>query len=181
MLRALAGDAIFIAAVFIEILAALSVLQSVNAIVLREEFEPVLAYYRSHAVPLLAPGAGLFWASPPQWYWGVTLLGGVLFFLFFIAQARKAMAPYEERQGRESGVVSRIEALIDWVLPAAFCALGAAVLAPTLLPLLTLPAALFLSFRELTGRPVWFELSRSYYVNILCVGVGAAGMVMLQR
>lgn len=176
MLKALAADAIFIAALFIEALASLSLLQTVHAISLREEFEPLLGFYRGQAAPLLAAGANVIWPSAPQWFWDASVLAAVFFFLFFIAQARQAMAPYEA-----AGRPSVIEAAIDWVLPAVFCAAGALVFGPTLLPLLTLPAALILGAVKLAGRPCWFELSRGYGFNLLCLGAIFGGALILQR
>src|SRR5262249_43032459 len=95
MLRALSADAIFIAAGRAEIIAALSLLQSGCAIALPEEFEPVLAVYRGQALPFLAAGANAVWPSRPQWFADASVLAGVFFFLFFIAQARNAMAPLD--------------------------------------------------------------------------------------
>jgi hypothetical protein len=184
MLRALLADAIFIAAVLVETIAALSLFHSAQAIVLREEFEPVLSVYREQALPFLAAGANLVWPSRPQWFADASLLAGIFFFLFFIAQARNAMAPLDEalvpRLGKY-GDASRAERLIDWLLPAALCALGALVLAPTLLPFLTFPLALLLGVRRLFGRPSWFEVSRSYYLNLLCLGAALLGVLSLQR
>lgn len=177
MLAALMADAVFIAAIFAEVLAALSILQPVHAIALREEFGPVLAFYRGQAVPYLAPGAQLFWRPAPPWYADACIFAAVLFFLFFIAQARNAMTPL----GGAAGGSSRSDALIDWLLPVVLCALAALVLAPTLLALLTLPAAAFLGFRKLTGQPSWFELSRSYYLNILFLGVALGAVLIVQR
>jgi len=176
MLRALTADAIFIATVFIESLAALSLLQAGHAAILREEFEPVLAFYRTKLVPLVGYGANAVWPSAPQWFADASILAAILFFLFFIAQARKAMAPYEEPHSQAPA-----EAALDWALPVAFCAAGALVTGPTLLPFLTLPAALFLGLVKLAGRPCWFELSRSYYFNILCLSAVLAGILGLQR
>ncbi len=176
MLRALTADAIFIAALFIEILAALSLLQAGQAAVLREAFEPVLAFYRTGVVPVLGYGANAVWPSPPQWFADASILAAILFFLFFIAQARKAMAPYENPPSQ-----GPIEAALDWALPAAFCAIGALVSGPTLLPFLTLPAALFLGIGKLAARPCWFELSRSYYFNLLCLAAVLGPILVLQR
>ncbi|MGO9173179.1 MAG: hypothetical protein ACLP7P_14615 [Rhodomicrobium sp.] len=183
MLRALAADAIFIAAVLIEVLAALSMLQSGQLIVLREAFEPVLAYYRTEAVPFLAPGANIVWPAAPQWFADASILSAVLFFLFFIAQARNATAPHREAHspGHDNGPSDRVEAVIDWALPVAMCGLGALLLAPTLLPVLTLPAALLLGAKKLAGSPSWFEVSRSYYVNVLCITVAIAAILAFQR
>jgi hypothetical protein len=183
MLRALSADAIFIAAVLAEIIAALSLLQSVHAIVLREELEPVLAVYRAQALPFLAVGANAVWPARPQWFADANLISGVLFFLFFIAQTRNAMAPLDQafapRVGKDRDS-SRAESLADWALPIVFCGLGALVFAPALLALLTLPAALFLGVRRLLGLPSWFEVSRSYYVNLLCLGTVLVSILSLQ-
>ena len=95
MLKALATDAFFIAAVFFETFAALSIAESTNLVALREEFEPILAFYRGHAAPVLAAGTHLVCAHPPQWYVDASVLSVFLFFLFFLSQTRSAMAPYE--------------------------------------------------------------------------------------
>ncbi len=176
MLRALTADAVFIAALFIELLAALSLLQSGHAAVLREEFTPVLGFYRTGLVPVLAHGANVVWPASPQWLGDASILAAILFFLFFIAQARKAMAPYENPPSQ-----APIEAALDRALPVAFCAAGALVLGPTLLPFLTLPAALLLGAGKLAGRPCWFELSRSYYVNLLSLAAVLGLILVLQR
>jgi hypothetical protein len=183
MLRALLADAIFIAAVFIETIAGLSLLQSGHTIVLREELDPVLSVYREQAIPFLAAGANVVWPARPQWFADASLLAGIFFFLFFIAQTRNGMAPYEEafpaRLG-QNGVKSRAERLLDWGLPVVFCLIGALVLAPTLLPFLTVPAAFFLGVRTLLGLPSWFEISRSYYINLLCLAGALLGILALQ-
>jgi hypothetical protein len=176
MLRALVADAAFIAALFVEVLASLSLLQSVQATSLRDEFLPLLAAYHGWIAPELAAGAALVWRSAPQWYVDATALGAILFFLFCIAQARKAMAPYEP-----AGTLTRIEAAIDWTLPILMCAAGALLLGPTLLPLLTVPAALILGLLSLAGRPRRFELARSYYVNLLCVAAIPGVILILQH
>src|SRR5208337_4831888 len=98
MLRALAADAVFIAALFVEALASLSLLQSTQAITLREEFEPMLGFYHAKLAPVLAFGANLVWRPAPQWFVDASVLAAILFFLFCIAQARKAMEPYEPAQ-----------------------------------------------------------------------------------
>jgi hypothetical protein len=184
MLRALSADAIFIAAVLAEIIAALSLLQSVHAIILREEFEPVLAVYRAQVLPFLAVGANAVWPAQPQWFADASLIAGVLFFLFFIAQTRNAMAPLDEAFAQRVGKdrdASRAEGLIDWALPVVFCIVGALVFAPAQLPFLTLPAALFLGVRRLLGFSSWFEVSRSYYVNLLCLATVLLGILSLQN
>lgn len=173
MLRALMADAIFIAALFIEILAALSLLESTHAAAFREEFEPVLAFYRTGLAPMLGYAARVAWRSAPQWYLDASILAAILFFLFFIAQARKAMAPYDEPPPQALS-----EGAIDWALPVGFCALGAFAAGPALLPFLTVPAALYL---KLAGNPCWFKLSPSYYFNLLWLGAAVGGLLLLQR
>ena len=129
MLRALAADAVFIAALFVEALASLSLLQSVYAIALREELEPMLAFYHAELAPVLAIGTKLVWREPPQWFMDASVLSAILFFLFCIAQARKAMAPYEPVQS-----TTRIDTFVDWVCRGRF--VGRRVrLASPLLPL----------------------------------------------
>jgi hypothetical protein len=176
MLRGLVADAAFIASLFIEALASLSLLQSIHAITLREEFGPLLASYHANLAPVLAVGANLVWRPAPQWFVDAVVLSAILFFLFYIAQARKAMAPYEPTEP-----LNNIEAVIDWVLPVIFCAAGAIIFAPTLLPLLSLPAALFLGAKQLAGRPGRFALSRSYFVNLLCLGAIVVAVFVIQR
>jgi hypothetical protein len=176
MLRALMADAIFIAALFIEILAALSLLESSHAAAFREEFEPVLAFYRTGLAPILGYGASVARHSPPQWYIDASILAAIWFFLFFIAQARKAMAPYEKPP---QGALS--EAAIDWALPVIFCGLGALFAGPALLPFITVPAALYIGFLKLAGKPCWFEISSSYAFNLLCLGGAVGGILLLQR
>ncbi len=183
MLKALFADAIFIASLFIEVCAALSFLQSSNAIVFREALEPVLTFYRSHGAPILAIGAQITWPSGPEWFLDLTVLSEFFFFFFFIAQARTGMSPYPEAGAgceKQRGF-SRIEAFIDWALPVVFCAIGAFILAPTLLPLLTLPAAIILGAKTLLGGWSWFVISRSYYLNLLCLGGAVLGIAALQR
>ena len=177
MLRALVADAVFLAALFAEALASLSLLQSVQAVTLAEAFEPMLRVYRAELAPMLAIGANVVWHPAPQWFVDASVLSAILFFLFFIAQARKAMAPYEPAAGQPS----RVEAAVDWLLPAVFCVAGALVLGPTLLPLLTVPAALVLGASQHAGRFRSFELSRGYYFNLLCLGAMSGGALILQR
>ncbi len=183
MLKALIADAIFIASLFIEVCAALSLLQSSNAIVLREALEPVLAFYRGHGTPIFAFGAQIIWPSGPEWFLDSTVLSEFFFFLFFIAQARIGMSPYSETGAgcEKERAFSRIETLIDWALPIVFCAIGAFILAPTLLPLLTLPAALMLGAKKLLGGRSLFEISASYYLNLLCLGGAVLGILALQK
>jgi hypothetical protein len=179
VMRALTSDAIFIAAIFIEIAAALSLLQSSHAVFLREEFEPVLSYYRNHAAPVFGAGAGLLWSKGPQWFTDATVVGAVLFFLFFIAQARNAMAPFQEALAPTFAPIpasNRAEATLDWVLPVLFCGLGALIAAPTLLPLLAVPAALVLYARRLLGLPSWFEVTPAFYLNLLVL---AAALLLI--
>jgi hypothetical protein len=176
VLKALVADAAFIAALFVEALASLSLLQSVHPISLREEFEPVLAFYHASLEPVLALGASVVWHTAPQWYVDAAALSAILFFLFFIGQVRKAMAPYEP-----AAELTVAEAFVDWSLSAAFCAVGALILGPTLLPLLTVPVALLIGAAQLAGWRRRFELSRGYYVNLLCLGALLGGIYVLQR
>jgi hypothetical protein len=183
MLTVLSADAIFIVAVLAEIVAALSLLESSHAIVLREELEPVLAVYRGQALPFLTAGTNAVWPSRPQWFADASLIASVLFFWFFIAQVRNAMAPFDEAcapRFPKDEEPSRAERLADWAMPVVLCAFGALALAPTLLPFLTLPAALLLGASGLLGHPSWFEVSRSYYVNLVCLGGAVLGILSLR-
>ena len=175
MLRTLFADAVFCAALFVESLAVLSILQAVAGLELREEFTPIMNSYHAKTVPLSAIGGSLFAGRPPLWYADAVLIAAVIFFLFFIAQARNAMAPYDDPGGAAPDEVKGSEAAIDFVLPAAICAIGAVVTAPSLLPFLTLPVALWLLLKRLFGKPSWFKVSASYYLNIVVLaGVAAA-------
>jgi hypothetical protein len=175
MLRAIFTDAVFCAALFGESLALLSILQSVSSLDLREEFIPIMNSYHAKTAPLSAIGGSLFAGKPPAWFADAVLIAAVFFFLFFIAQARLAMAPYDDQQGVPPDEARGLEAAIDFILPAAICAFGAAVTAPTLLPFVTLPIALWLLLKRAFGKPSWFRVSASYYVNIaLLVAVAAA-------
>jgi hypothetical protein len=176
MFRALVADAAFIAALFIEVLASLSLLQSVHAIALRDEFTPLLASYHVKLAPFLAVGTKLVWRPAPQWFVDAAVIGAVLFFLFFIAQARKAMAPYEP-----TAQLTNIEAAIDWLLPVLFCSAGALALGPTLLPLLTVPAAVILGAKRVAGWPGQFVLSRSFFANLMCLVIVLGAIFILQR
>ena len=181
MLRAIFADAVFCAALFIESLALLSVLQAVAGLELREEFTPILNSYHTKTAPLSAIGGSLFAGRPPAWYVDAALIGAVLFFQFFIAQARNAMAPYDDPKGSPIAEAKGVEAAIDFFLPAAVCAIGAAITAPTLLPFLTLPVALWLLLKRLFGKPSWFEVSPGYYANIVLLAAIAAAIFALAR
>jgi hypothetical protein len=182
MLTAMLSDALFIGAVFFEALAVLSLLRSAQAIALPEALEPVLTFYREKAMPILTPGTPFVWGSSPGWVADASIVSAVLFFQFFILQARRAMAPcggagpIYKRQPLE-----RIEALIDWALPGAACAAGALIAGPILAPLLTVPAAIMLEVRRLAGSPSWFHVSKSYYLNLLCLGFLFGGALTLFR
>ena len=184
MLRAIAADAFFCAALFVEALALISILQAVAGLELPEEFTPILTSYHARTASLSAIGASFFAGKPPVWYADAVLIAAVLFFSFFIAQARNATAPYED-EGLPAPAAAveatRLEAAIDLALPAAACAIGAALTAPTLLAFLTAPVALWLLLKRLFGRRSWFEVSASYYVNILILGGVAAAAFALQR
>jgi hypothetical protein len=173
MIRGMTGDAIFIMAVFFENLAALSLLERFKAIVMPEAFSPVMALYHTKILPLLVPLAQLIKDETPAWLSDAALIASVLFFHFFIGQTRQAMAPFEgEGEARD-----RAEALIDWLLPIAACAIAAIATGPLLLPLLTLPAALALSALRLSGSRPRFKVPSGYYANLL--GLGLAPILVL--
>jgi hypothetical protein len=179
MLRAIFADAVFCAALFVESLALLSIFQAVAGLELREEFTPILNSYHAKTAPLSVIGRSLFAGRPPDWYADAALIGVILFFLFFIAQARNAMAPYDDTWGSPIPEAKGVEAAIDFFLPIAVCAIGAAITAPTLLPFLTLPVALWLLAKRLFGKPSWFKVSTSYYVNIVLLATVAAAIFAL--
>jgi hypothetical protein len=182
MLTAMLSDALFIGAVFFEALAALSILRSVQALALPEALEPVLTFYRDKAMPILAPGTPLVWGSSPGWQADASVVAAVFFFQFFILQARRAMAPYDSaRPIYKRKPQERTEALIDWALPGAACAAGALIAGPILAPLLTVPVAIILELRRLAGCPSWFQVSKSYYLNLLCLGFLFGGALTLLR
>jgi hypothetical protein len=177
---AIVSDAIFFATFFVESLALISIFQAAYGLSLNDALIPVMRFYRETTAPLSGLGASLF--SAPPWFADAVILAAVLFFSFFIAQARNAMAPYDDGDGDGASYkTTRIEAAIDLILPAAACAVGAAVTAPTLLPFLTLPAALWLLIKRAAGKPSWFEVSPSYYVNLALLGCVAAAIVALAR
>lgn len=167
MIVALISDAFFFLALFFEALAALDLLQAASAIALPEGFEPIFEFYHARALPIIAVGARLYPATTPAWFPDAYVIALVFFFLFFIKQAYRAAEPYPETgKTRKAERFSPADAAIDAMLPSLMCAIGAVIAAATLLPLLTpLPAA-WLASRTLAGRSSWFELSRSYYVNI---------------
>jgi hypothetical protein len=180
MLKALAEDAIFTITVFLETLAALSIFQQAGAIQFREELAPVLFFYREHALPVIAFAANLLPVNTPPWFADAYVIAAVLFFLFFIEQARRGMAPYDDLPPNFTGRdLKPVEIAIDAILPAAACAIGAFVSAVTLLPFLTLPVALWLGARKLLGKPSWFGVRRSYYVNAVVVAAATAAVYAL--
>jgi hypothetical protein len=182
MLLSLVADALFCAAFFFETLAALSFLQAAYSIQLREEFTPILQFYHETTSPLAFVGANLL-PGKPVWYADAYVIGAVLFFLFFIRQAQRAMAPYagDSLQPASSWESTRLDAAIDRALPAAACAIGAAVAAFTLLPFLTIPAALVLLLKRLLGKPCWFKAPAIYYVNIVLLAGVVAAVFALAR
>jgi hypothetical protein len=109
------------------------------------------------------------------------LIAAVLFFSFFIAQARNAMAPYDDPLALPIAEASRLEAAIDFLLPAAVCAIGATLSAPTLLPFLTLPVAVWLLLKRLFAKPSWFKVSLGYYVNVVLLSAIGAAIFALTR
>ncbi len=176
MLRAIFADAVFCAALSVELLALASILQAMGSVELREEFTPIMMFYHAKTAPLSAIGGSLFAGRPPGWFADAVLIAAVFFFLFFIEQARAAMAPYDDPQGPPLPEARGAEAAIDFVLPAAVCTLGAAVTAPTLLALLTLPVAVFLLLKQLFAKPSWFKVSLTYYVNVALLAGAAAAL-----
>ena len=183
MLIAVIADALFLTVLFVESLATLSMLQAFTGLKLREEFTPIIQFYHAKTAPLASLGASLYGAKAQVWFADAILIAFVLFYSFFIAQARNAMAPYEGDAPATlvSGKPTPLEAAIDFLLPAGVCAAGAAVTAPALLPFLTLPIALWLLLKRLFGRPSWFEVSASYYVNAGVLAAIAAAVLMLAQ
>ncbi len=179
MLMAIIADAVFCAAFFVETLALISILQAIHRFELHDALVPIMRFYHEKTAHLA--GASLFGA--PAWFPDAAIIAAVLFFTFFIAQTRTAMAPYGAPQGlaEVSAKTSRVDAAIDLVLPAAICAIGAGLAAPTLLPFLTLPFALWLLLKRLAGKPSWFEVSRVYYLNVALLAGLAAAISALTR
>ncbi|WKW52182.1 hypothetical protein [Rhodomicrobium lacus] len=174
MLRAIAADAVFCAALLVESLAVLSILESTFGLAFGELSMPILKAWRAATEPFVGFGAAVFSSKPPGWVVDAAAISGVLFFLFFIRQARNAIAPFEDGTYPPGAVVTRYDALIDDAIPTVLCALGAVVFAPTLLPLLTLPVALWLLAKKQFGRPAWFAVSVTYYVNVAALACLAA-------
>jgi hypothetical protein len=180
MLSLVAGDALFGLTVFIETLAALSILRAVKHVHLPEGLDPILAFYQKNLRPAVAdfvPGAGAGWFDDAY------VIAFALFFLFFIAQARRAMAPHPvpfDSLAPNRRTIAEIA--FDWALPPILCLVGAALASLALLPLLTVPAALWLLCRRLLGRrPSNFALSPLYYVNLLASAGATAAIVGLSR
>ena len=181
MLRAIFADAVFCGTLFVESLAMLSILHAFAGVDLREEFTPIMNSYHAKTAPLSAIGASLFAGKPPVWFADGVLIAAVLFFLFFISQTRNAMAPYDDLQGTPAIETRGLEWAIDFLLPVAVCTLGSVVTAPTLLPFLTLPVALWLLLKRLFGKPSWFKVSVGYYVNIALLAAVAAAIFAWAR
>jgi len=175
MIRAIAADAVFCAAFLTESLALLSILHGVYGLALGELFIPIMKTWRAATEPLVGFGAAVFSSNPPLWVADAAAIAGVFFFLFFIRQARNAVAPNEDGTYPADAARTRLDAVIDDAIPTVLCAFGAVLLAPTLLPLLTLPVALWLLAKKQLGRPAWFDVSPTYYVNAaLLAGVAVA-------
>jgi hypothetical protein len=174
MLRAIAADAVFCAALLVESLAVLSILESTFGLAFGELSMPILKAWRAATEPFVGFGAAVFSSKPPGWVVDAAAISGALFFLFFIRQARNAIAPFEDGTYPPGAVVTRYDALIDDAIPTVLCALGAVVFAPTLLPLLTLPVALWFLAKKQFGRPAWFAVSNAYYVNVAALACLAA-------
>ncbi len=169
MFGAVILDALLGLTVFVETLAAISLLQSLSEMPLREELDPILTFYKSSILPVAAAPAHL--VSVSGWFMDAYVLSLPLCFLFFLRQANIAMAPYGDFLPVSSphDNVTRSEARLDAVLPVIFCGLGAALTSLTLLPLLTPVAAIWLLYCKRRGTPSWFEVSRLYYVNLYLV------------
>ncbi len=180
MLRAIFADAVFCTALFVESLALLSIFEAVVGLDLREEFTPIMNSYHAKTAPLSAIGSSIFAGKPPTWFADVVLIAAVFFFLFFIRQARSAMAPYDDPEAPPAEATG-IEAAIDFLLPTAICAIGAAFTAPTLLPFLTLPIGLWLLIKRAFGKPSWFEVSVSYYANVVLLAAIATTIFFLMQ
>ena len=178
MLRAIFADAVFCAALFVESLAVISIFQSVAGLDLPEGFIPIMNSYHAKTAPLSAIGGVIFASKPPTWYADAMLIAAVLFFSFFIAQAQNAMAPYDDPEAAPIGEVRALESAIDFFLPVAICAIGALLTAPTLLPFLTVPVALWLLLKRMFGKASWFKVSPVYYVNIALLGAIAAAITV---
>jgi hypothetical protein len=171
MIIAVASDAVFFTALFFEALAVLTILHAAHAIEIQEAFEPILAFYHDRALPVIALGARLLPGNQPPWFASAYVISAVLFYLFFIEQARRAMAPFPLLAPDPSGdKPTPVETALDEILPVGVCALGAFMLAATLLPVATVPLALWIGARGLQGNPTWFNVSRGYYVNLLILG-----------
>lgn len=177
MLRAVLSDAVFCAGLFVQSLALLSIFQSVKGLDLPEGFIPVMNSYHAMTAPLLGAASVIFAGKPPLWYADAMLIAGVLFFSFFIAQAQNAMAPYDDPDAPPAGEARGLEAAIDFMLPVAVCAIGAALTAPALLAFLTVPVAVWLLLKRLFGKPSWFKVSAGYYVNLVLLCAVAATIV----
>jgi hypothetical protein len=182
MILAMGRDALFCIALFFEVLAALDILQTAFALKLHEAFEPLFDFYRLRALPVLAFGARLYPGTAPAWFPSAYFLAAVFFFLFCIRQAYSASEPYAKREAIQTERPTPVEAIIDAMLPAVLCACGAVAAAATLLPLLTPLLGLWIAAHTAMGRPCWFEVSRSFYLNIflltaivLCVYLWAPG------
>jgi hypothetical protein len=181
MLMAIAADAIFCAALFVETLALISIFQAANGLPLHDALIPVMRFYHEKTAPLSAFGSLV---GAQGWAADAAIIAAVLFFSFFIKQARNAMAPYDDDHAPTPSAAyaaTRIDAAIDLIFPAAICGIGAAVTAPTLLPFLTLPVALWLLLKRVAGTPSWFEVSPSYYVNLALLACVAAAIYALAR
>jgi hypothetical protein len=180
MLGALLADAFFGLAVVIETAAALSLLRSLWGIPLRDELDPILAFYHNSASSAFGAIGYIIPARFPAWFTDAYALSFALCFFFFIAQGRAAMTPYNDAALYKIPL-SRTEIVLDATLPVILCLLGAALLSFTLLPLLTPLAALWLLLLKLAGHPSWFRVSRSYHVNMLAAGALTAAIASFAR
>jgi hypothetical protein len=174
------ADAVFCAAFLAEALALVSILQAAHGLQLNEAFTPILRFYHAETAPLLSVGSALFAGKPPVWFADAAIISAVVFFLFFIEQARNAMAPFPDADGWSPPAPTRLDAAIDLVLPPAVVAIAAVFTAPTLLTFLTLPVALVLLLGKAFGSPSWFKVSSSFYVNLFLLAAVAAALFAMQ-
>lgn len=174
MFRSLLKDGLFTALVLLETLALLNIFRVKFAWPLRGELEPVLAFYETSIAPITSFPAHFIFAAARDWYGDAYFVSAVVGFLFFIRQARRAVAPHEADDGRGEdgrGEDGRgvLESGIDRAFAFAVAGIAAAALSFALLPLLTPLIAVWLGLAKLAGRPSWYQISRSYFWNLLFV------------
>ncbi len=169
MLKFLLIDSLFLVAVTIETCAVLSMFRDLVGVRLRPEFDPILGFYQETIVAALASVTQIVAAGLPVWYLDAYVISVVLFYLFFISQFRWAMTPHEISVAASDEKRDRVEMAVDGALPAIACGFGATILSFTLLPLLTPVLAVGLYLRRLMGYTSWFDVTRTYYINLAIV------------